>query len=186
MFVRRSGPPEPFSLGPPAEGPPSARAMGPADCLGSPCAANAPPTGLIICRDSIIRSNSIPGQPLRNMDGPCRAKLGCWNGIAAMRRAKGRSRAAICPRCHRSSRRVHSRYRRTLADLSWPRRTVIINVTAQRFRCGSANCLGKIFAERMPDVAAPYGRRTKRLVEIQRRDPGAARFASGSPSWNVQ
>jgi transposase len=63
---------------------------------------------------------------------------------------------------------VHSRYRRTLADLPWQGRTVVISVTARRFRCGSADCPRKIFAERMPDVAALYARRTKRLAEIQR------------------
>lgn len=77
------------------------------------------------------------------------------------------SRVAACPRCHRSSHRVHSRYRRRLADLPWQGRTVIIIVIARRFRCDADECPRKVFAEHMPNVAASHARRTSRLADIQ-------------------
>ena len=76
---------------------------------------------------------------------------------------------ACCPLCGHASRRVHSRYLRTLADLPWQGRAVLIRIEARRFRCAAAECPRRIFTERLPAIAAgPWSRRTGRLGEIQR------------------
>ena len=75
---------------------------------------------------------------------------------------------SACPLCGILSDRVHSRYTRTLADLPWQGRTVAVQVRARRFRCAAAGCPRQIFAERLPEVARPRGRRTARLADIQR------------------
>ena len=76
---------------------------------------------------------------------------------------------ACCPVCGHASRRVHSRYLRTLADLPWQGRAVLIRIEARRFRCAAAECPRRIFTERLPAIAAgPWSRRTGRLGEIQR------------------
>jgi len=69
-------------------------------------------------------------------------------------------RTARCPLCARDSRRIHSRYRRALADLPWGGRPVTLQVWARRFRCGNRQCPRRIFVERLPELAAPHARRT--------------------------
>jgi transposase len=71
---------------------------------------------------------------------------------------------ALCPLCHRSSSRVHSRYQRTLADLPWSGLAVRLRLHARRFFCDNVACERHIFTERIPTVAAPYARRTTRLA----------------------
>src|SRR5271166_3887180 len=72
-----------------------------------------------------------------------------------------------CPECGSVSERVHSRYRRCLADLPMAGRPVRIVVMARRFRCAVVLCRRRIFAERFGrDVLAPWGRRTARLEHI--------------------
>ena len=79
------------------------------------------------------------------------------------------SAAAVCPRCGVVSRHVHSRYRRRLADLPAHGRTVSLVLVARRFRCRSAHCPTRIFAERFdPAVTGPHGRRTTRLQGLVR------------------
>jgi transposase len=74
----------------------------------------------------------------------------------------------VCPACDLPTKRIHSRYRRTLDDLPWQGRTVRIQVRARRFRCTTSSCPRRIFAERLPEVARPRARRTTRLGDIQR------------------
>jgi transposase len=76
--------------------------------------------------------------------------------------------AAACPVCDQPSTRRHSTYRRRLADLPWQGRTVELHLKLGRFRCATASCPRRIFAERLPTAAAPWKRRTIRLTEIQR------------------
>jgi hypothetical protein len=70
--------------------------------------------------------------------------------------------AAPCPVCGQRSRRVHSRYARTIADLPWAGQPVQLRLTVRKFRCENANCPRRIFAERLAGVAAAYARRTGR------------------------
>ena len=71
--------------------------------------------------------------------------------------------SAVCPVCHHASARVHSRYRRTLADLPWSRIAVQINVQARKFFCDQPGCCRRIFTEPLPDLAARYARKTTHL-----------------------
>lgn len=63
---------------------------------------------------------------------------------------------------------MHSAYARRLADLSWQGRIVELQVRVRRFRCATAVCRRRIFAERLAAVAAPKVRGTGRLREAQR------------------
>jgi transposase len=70
-----------------------------------------------------------------------------------------------CPLCHTLTRRVHSRYPRTLADLPWGPYTVHLHLRVRKFFCDQPTCPCQIFTERLPTVAAPWARRTLRLAE---------------------
>ena len=70
---------------------------------------------------------------------------------------------ARCPLCDRRSKRVHSRYERTLVDLPWGVHTVTLRLRVRRLFCRNARCARRIFTERLPEVALPWARRTRRL-----------------------
>jgi transposase len=72
---------------------------------------------------------------------------------------------ARCPLCDHPTHRIHSRYRRTLADLPWNGVAVRLSLTVRRFVCQTPYCTRRIFTERLPDLVAPYARRTLRLTE---------------------
>ena len=72
---------------------------------------------------------------------------------------------AQCPLCRHPARRIHSRYGRTLADLPWNGVAVRLRLTVRRFFCQTRDCKRRIFTERLPDLVAPYARRTLRLTE---------------------
>lgn len=69
---------------------------------------------------------------------------------------------ASCPDCASTSLRVHSRYRRTLADLPCQGRAVQLWLKVRRFFCANPACSRKTFAEQVPEVAPAYARRTLR------------------------
>lgn len=72
---------------------------------------------------------------------------------------------AQCPKCDQPSPRVHSRYRRTLADLPWQGIRVRLRLQSRKFFCPNGDCPQTIFTERLPSVVEPYARRTLRLDE---------------------
>ena len=75
--------------------------------------------------------------------------------------------ASACPGCGTRSGRVHSRYRRRLADLPIAGRPVRLMVVARRFYCNAVLCGRRVFTERFDaDVLAPWARRTARLDHI--------------------
>jgi hypothetical protein len=74
---------------------------------------------------------------------------------------------AACPSCGSTSRRIHSNYVRRLRDLPSHWQAVMIQLSARRFRCLNVACVRKTFAERLDD-AMIWGRRTKRLGDLQR------------------
>ena len=81
--------------------------------------------------------------------------------------ARSTAPEAACPSCGGRSRRVHSRYRRTLSDLPCSGRALRISVTVRRFRCAVAACPTRLFAERLGGgIAAPFARRTARLERL--------------------
>lgn len=93
-------------------------------------------------------------------------RLDCIRPARAAITLVGRTLAgrARCPRCHRTSSRVHSRYRRTIADLPWHGVVVKLELYTRRFRCQNTLCTRQIFRERLPSVVAHYARKTVRLV----------------------
>lgn len=82
---------------------------------------------------------------------------------------------ARCPICGQPSHRVHSRYSRTLADLPCVSFSLTLIVHVCKFFCANPACPRRIFTERFPDVAAPWARKTQRLIEHLQ----AIAFASG-------
>jgi transposase len=77
--------------------------------------------------------------------------------------------AAACPLCGEVSGHIHSRYRRQLADLPAHGREVRLVLAVRRFRCRSARCPARIFAERFDAaVTQPHARRTARLQGLVR------------------
>jgi transposase len=69
-----------------------------------------------------------------------------------------------CPVCAVFTPRVHSRYIRTLADLPWGVARVRWQLRVRKFVCTNAQCPRRIFTERLPDVVAPWARRTRHLA----------------------
>lgn len=69
-----------------------------------------------------------------------------------------------CPLCGRLSRRVHSRYVRTVSDLPFAGKRVDLRLIVRRFVCEASLCRRRIFAERFnADIVAAWSRRTARL-----------------------
>ena len=69
-----------------------------------------------------------------------------------------------CPVCAVCTRRVHSRYTRTLADLPWGTPRVRWQLCVRKFVCPNAPCSRRVFTERLPGVVAPWARQTQRLA----------------------
>ena len=75
---------------------------------------------------------------------------------------------AICPVCRVRSHSRHSSYRRTLRDLPAQGTPVEVRAQMTRWRCRNDRCERRIFAARIPGLAAPFARRTTRLAGIVR------------------
>jgi transposase len=75
---------------------------------------------------------------------------------------------AVCPRCGTRSDRVHSRYRRTVADLPCQDRVVALRLVVRRFRCTQPVCPQSIFCERLLSLLAAHARSTTRLTAAHR------------------
>ena len=77
--------------------------------------------------------------------------------------AVAQRKAARCPRCHRRSRRIHSRYQRHVADLPIGAMPVTLALHVRRFVCPNPRCPQRIFAERLPNLVAAGARRSQGL-----------------------
>jgi len=86
----------------------------------------------------------------------------CADGLVQLM-VHGRGQHATCPRCHRRSTHVHSRYTRHLADLPIGGLPVLLHLVVRRFRCLNAGCPRQTFAEPLAPLVAPYARRTSAL-----------------------
>jgi transposase len=73
---------------------------------------------------------------------------------------------ALCPDCATPSSSVHSHYQRRLVDLPWGSLAVRLQLLVRKFVCRQLTCARRIFTERLPDVAAPYARKTMRLINV--------------------
>ena len=78
------------------------------------------------------------------------------------------------------SRAVHSRYRRHPADLPSLGRAVRVSLRVRRFYCRNVACPRQTFAERVPQLVAPFARRTRRLAEAQGRTGAALGGEAGA------
>jgi len=78
--------------------------------------------------------------------------------------ARGRAGDGGCPGCLERSGRVHSCYRRRLADTAIGGRRVLIWLTVRRFRCVNQDCPKVTFAEQVPGLTSRYARRTPLLA----------------------
>jgi transposase len=76
--------------------------------------------------------------------------------------------AADCPRCGNPTSRLHSRYRRTVADLPCQDRPVALRLMVRRFRCSRSDCPQVVFCERLPGLLDAHARSTTRLVGAHR------------------
>jgi len=72
---------------------------------------------------------------------------------------------APCPLCATPARRIHSDYGRTLADLPWAQYRVCLQLRVRKWFCRNRACRRRIFTERLPTIAAPWARRTRRLAQ---------------------
>ena len=84
-------------------------------------------------------------------------------------RVAATSPTARCPTCRLACGRKHSRYVRTVADVSWGGVPVTLLVQVRRFFCANASCPRRIFAEPLPHLVDRYARRTCALrLALQR------------------
>ncbi|VTS01363.1 Transposase OS=Novosphingobium sp. Rr 2-17 GN=WSK_3256 PE=4 SV=1: zf-ISL3 [Gemmata massiliana] len=79
-----------------------------------------------------------------------------------------RAESAPCPICGQRSDRVHSRYRRVIADLPICGRQLALILRLRKFLCPNAGCPRRIFCERVHGLAATHARSTTRLAQLQR------------------
>src|SRR6266566_3918822 len=80
-------------------------------------------------------------------------------------RVQSTQTSAPCPLCATPARRIHSDYGRTLADLPWAQYRVSLQLRVRKWLCRHRSCPRRIFTERLPTVAAPWARRTRRLAQ---------------------
>jgi transposase len=71
--------------------------------------------------------------------------------------------SAVCPLCSQPATRIHSHYRRTLADVPSGGRQLVLSLFVRKFFCQTSQCPRRIFAERFPDLAHPWARMTLRF-----------------------
>lgn len=86
----------------------------------------------------------------------------------------------ICPYCGCLSRSVHSKYVRTIQDLSILGRRVILRLEVRKFFCHNGDCRRKTFAEQPGDEVFRYRRRTCRCERLVARQ--GISVSSGSAS----
>ncbi len=75
------------------------------------------------------------------------------------------SSTAPCPQCGTSGSRIHSRYQRTIADIAFGGRHLLLKLRVRKWICREASCSQRIFAERFPGLVRRYARMTDRLIE---------------------
>src|SRR5256885_4048468 len=78
------------------------------------------------------------------------------------------SPTAPCPCCGTISKRIQSRYTRTLRDLPASGRPVHLVLHVRRFFCQESTCVRKIIAEHFPSLTLPRVKFTLRLQEALR------------------
>jgi transposase len=72
---------------------------------------------------------------------------------------------SCCPLCFCPAERRHSQYTRMVADLPCVGFRIQLILHVRRFFCDTADCIRKIFTERLPAFVLPWARLTVRLCE---------------------
>ncbi len=72
----------------------------------------------------------------------------------------------ICPDCGRRTRNWYGWSDRSLQDLPVQGKTVTVKLRLSRWRCAHQKCERQTFIDRLPTIASPYARRTRRVSEI--------------------
>ncbi len=72
----------------------------------------------------------------------------------------------ICPDCGRRTRYRHGWSNRSLQGLPVQGKTVTVKLRLSRWRCAHQKCERQTFTDRLPTIASPYARRTRRVSEI--------------------
>ena len=75
------------------------------------------------------------------------------------------SPTAACSQCGTAGSRVHSRYSRTIADLAFGGRNLVLRLLVRKWICPEASCSRHIFAECFPEGVQRYARMTDRLIK---------------------
>src|SRR6266481_3185764 len=70
-----------------------------------------------------------------------------------------------CPTCGTAGSRVHSRYLRTVADLTCVGQRLILKLLVRKWVCPLDSCPQRIFAEPFAGVVRRYARMTDRLIK---------------------
>jgi transposase len=73
-----------------------------------------------------------------------------------------------CPACDTRSNRRHGWYIRRLQDLPAQGAAVGLRLKLARWRCSNPECARQTFGGRLPEVVQPYGRQTRRVVDLAR------------------
>src|SRR5437763_5770876 len=73
--------------------------------------------------------------------------------------------SVFCPRCGTAGSRVHSRYTRTVSDLTIVGQRLILKLLVRKWVCPLDSCPQRIFAEQFAGLARRYARMTDRLIQ---------------------
>lgn len=76
------------------------------------------------------------------------------------------SPTAACPCCGTDSSRVHSRYPRTVSDMTVSGQETVLRLEMRRFFCPYEQCERRIFAEQIDGLTIRYGRRSVQLRDV--------------------
>jgi hypothetical protein len=89
----------------------------------------------------------------------------CAGATALTVSITARHPTSTCPLCGTSAARIHSRYHRTVADVTCGGRQVRLLLTVRKFFCDTPDCARKIFTERLGPFLEPWARMTTRLAQ---------------------
>src|SRR6266704_4533003 len=70
-----------------------------------------------------------------------------------------------CPKCGTAGSRVHSRYSRTVAEITWGGQRLILKLLVRKWVCPLDSCPQRIFAEPFAGLVCRYARMTERLIK---------------------
>ncbi|MER7764319.1 ISL3 family transposase [Streptomyces sp. NPDC097619] len=88
------------------------------------------------------------------------------DGEAVRVEARSERGTVVCPDCTSVGTRVHSTYRRRLADRPLGGRRVVLILLVRRFFCGNGACSRRTFVEQVGCLSRRYARRTQAVARI--------------------